>query len=137
MGIRSAIYLQRGVPDDKQWQVCLDYLVEEHWTLLYLIPWHAPQDAVALIREGFIDTVICAMGSKGAHTLANDVGRDGRVMYVHPRPTIIEPFRRKARSVDDLIVRWGAEGRDVAQIAKLTGEDTRDIRALLRRAGNR
>lgn len=132
---RSAIYLQRGVPDAKQWALCLGYITEQHWTLLYLIPWYAPHDAVTLIRADVIDTVVCAAGTKPAHQLANDVGPAGRVVYVHPHPTVMEPYHRRARTVDDLILRWSADGQDVDEIARLTGEDTTNIEALLRRAG--
>lgn len=137
MGTRSAIFIQRGVEVRKQTAACIRYIESEHWSMLHVVPYHAPHDAVRLVRDGTVDVVVTAYDSRAAQALAADIGHAGRVIFVHPNPTEIPPPPRKLRSgVTELILRWWRRGdRSVADIAADVETDTTEIREILRRAG--
>lgn len=135
MGTRAAIFIQRGAPRDKQEQLCLDHIEAEHWELLGIVPHSAARDAVVLVSAGAVDVIVTAINSRAAQHMAADLGRDGRVVYVHPVPTEIEPRSTLPASLADLILRWWHRGRTVSQIALDVGSDTCDVRSIIRRAG--
>jgi hypothetical protein len=135
MGMRSAIFIQHGVPAQKQADACLDYATTEHWVMRHYVPYWAPEDAVNLAKSGAVDVILTAFDSPAVRQLAEDVDGHGRVMYVHPEPTVVEPRRSLPASVVDLILRWARRGKSVEQIAADVDGDTSDIRELLRREG--
>jgi hypothetical protein len=135
MGTRAAILIQRGVPTDKQTEALLRYVLGERWSMLAIVPWWQPADAVTLVRTGEVDTVVCAFDSKAVRQLAADIGATGTVMVIHPEPKVVEPPRGRLGTVADLVLRWWRNGKTVGEIALDVGSDTTDIREVLRRAG--
>ncbi len=135
-GTRSAIFIQRGVPAQKQADACLEYTSAERWKMRHYVPYWAPEDAVNLVRTGAVDVVVTAYDSPEVRRLAQEVGAAGRVLFVHPRPTVVEPTHRSLpASLGDLVLRWFRRGRSVEEIAAEVDGDTSDIRDLLRQEG--
>jgi hypothetical protein len=134
MGSRAAIFIQRGAPQTKQQRLCLDYIEEEHWQLVGMVPPSGARDAAALVSAGVVDVIITAFDSPAAQALATLVGPCGMVMFVHPLPTCIK-VKSILPTLAELIVRWFRHGRTVRQIADEVGSDTSDVREVLRRGG--
>jgi hypothetical protein len=132
---RAAIFVQRGAPTDKQTTACLRYALGQRWSVLVIVPYWQPQDAVQLARDGRIDKLVAAFDSKAVQQLAADVDGDAEVLIVHPEPRVVEPPKRKLGTLGDLIVRWFRRGKTVSEIALDIGEETTDVRAILRRYG--
>lgn len=136
VGTRAAIFVQRGALDGKQQKVCLEYIDRQHWSMLHVVPYWAPEDAVSLVRDGTVDVIVTAFDSQAARALAADLGPHGRVLFVHPAPTVIEiTARLRVASLVDLILRWRSKGRTIEEIAEDIDGETTDVRAILRRAG--
>lgn len=136
MGTNSAIFIQRGTPAAKQVDACLAYTEGEHWGMRHYVPHWAADDAVRLVRDGVVDVIVAAFDSKQLRDLAADVGAAGRVMFIHPSPTVIEPPPpRLLPGVRALIVRWWRGGRSVQRIAADVEQETGEIRNVLREAG--
>jgi hypothetical protein len=135
MGTKAAIFIQRGAPEAKQQRVCLAYVDEMRWSMLDLVPHWAPEAAVALVRRGVVDVIVTAFDSKAAHLLAAEIAPIGRVVYVHPEPTEIQPPAHRPLTIVDLILRWRRRGRSVEEIAQEIDGEATDVRAILRKAG--
>jgi hypothetical protein len=136
VGRKVAILIQRGALNSQQEQACLDYLAVEHWSMESLVPYWAVDDAVALVRSGVVDRIVAAFDSPMLRQLAADIGAAGRVVFVHPAPTTIEPVQRSLPdSIVDLIRRWRRRGKSIKEIAADVEGDTGDIRAILRDLG--
>jgi hypothetical protein len=135
MGTKAAIFIQRGAPEEKQQRVCLAYVEEMRWSMLDLIPHWAPEDAVTLVRRGVVDVIVTAFDSKAAHLMAAEIAPTGRVVYVHPEPTEIHSPAHRPRTIVDLILRWRRRGRTVEEIAEEIDGETKDVRDILRKAG--
>jgi hypothetical protein len=128
--------VQRGFPAERQTVLCLQYAVEEqHYTLLAVVPYWAPEDACKLVRDGTVDVVVAAFDSKAVNQLAADLPPAGRVEVVHPQPHVVERPHHRLGSVADLVARWCGRGRSVRQIADDLDEPTGEVRDLLRRLG--
>lgn len=137
-GTRSAIFIQRGVEPRKQVAACMEYISQERWGMLHVVPYHAPDAAVRLIRDGAVDVIVAAFDSRAVRALAADVGQAGRVMYVHPTPAVVEPPRLRHPSLPtlpELLRRWLRRGKSVEEIAGELDGDTGDIREIIRRMG--
>jgi hypothetical protein len=136
MGRRAAIFIQHGVEIRKQAAACIQFIDEQRWSMLHVVPSHAPEDAVRLVEAGTVQVVVTAYDSRAAQALAADIGDRGRVLFVHPEPTTIEPPKPlPPRSLVRLILRWVRRGRTVEEIAEDLEQDTGDIREVIRRTG--
>jgi hypothetical protein len=135
MGSRAAIFVQRGFPADRQTTMCLRYALEQHYTLLAVVPSWAPEDACKLVRDGTVDVVVCAFDSRAVTQLAADLPPAGRVEVVHPAPHVVVAAHHRVGSVADLVARWRRRGRSVRQIAEDLDEPTGEVRDLLRKLG--
>jgi hypothetical protein len=134
--LKAAIFTQAGLPEQKQHQACLDFINANHWQLLHVIPFWAPTDAVKLVAAGVVDVIVAAFNSRTVRRLAESIGNRGQVYYVHPTPTLVSPPpATMPGSLPDLIVRWFRRGRAPRDIAADIGSTTRDVRDILRRAG--
>lgn len=139
----SAIFIQRGVPYDKQQLACVTYVDEQRLAMLALVPHWAPQDAVAMARDGEVTAIVTAFESRAATALAADVAPYGAtVVVVHPEPHVLQPPQRPAEHspvfglrLVEVVQRWWRGGRSVQMIAEDIGTDTTDVRAILRQAG--
>jgi hypothetical protein len=139
MGTRAAIQIQRGVDEQKQWLACMAYIDRERWSMLQLVPAHAPDEAVRLVRDDRIDVIVTAFDSEAAQAIAADIAGLGRVVYVHPAPTVIEPPPSTVgfpRELVRLVLRWARRGVKVEEIADRLDEDTGLIRRVIRRGGS-
>lgn len=134
MGIRAAIFIQRGAPERKQEELCLGHIEAERWQLMGIVPHSAARDAAVLVSAGVVDVVVTAFDSHAAQTLAADIAPRGKVVFVHPQPTEIKP-RSSLPSIAGLIIRWFRQGRTAKDIAREVGSDTTDVREILRRMG--
>lgn len=131
----AAIFVQRGVPAEKQRVACIDYALSQHWSVLAIVPhWH-PEDIVRLAQDGRIRHVVAAFDSRAVQQLAADVEGAAEVIVVHPEPRLIEPPKHAAGSIGELVIRWFQKGRTVKEIAGLVDGDTTDVRAILRKYG--
>jgi hypothetical protein len=136
--VKAAIFTQTGTSEPKQHQACLDFIYQQQWILLHVVPASAPSDAVELVRAGLIDVVVAAFASKAVTQLAEAIDGRGKVYFVHPVPTLVEPAPAKMPgSLTELIVRWFRGGRSPKQIAADIGSRTCDVRDILRRFGER
>jgi hypothetical protein len=135
MATRAVIFVQRGASVDKQTTACLRYVLGEHWSMLAIVPFWRPEDAVKLVRDQRIDRIVAAFDSKAVQHLAVEVDGEAEVVVVHPEPRVIEPAKRKLGTLGDLIVRWFRRGKTVAEIAADIDGDTTDVRAILRKYG--
>jgi hypothetical protein len=139
MGTRAAIQIQRGVDEHKQWLACMIYIDGERWSMLQLVPAHAPEQAVQLVRDGRVDVIVTAFDSDAAQAIAADIAGLGRVVFVHPSPTVIEPPPDTTgfpRALVALVLRWWRRGVPVREIADRLDEDTGLIRRVIRRGGS-
>lgn len=132
---RAAIFVQRGVPADKQTSACLRYALAQPWSVLAIVPPWQPADAVRMARDGRIDTVVAAFDSRAVQQLAVDIDGDAQVVVVHPEPKVIAPPKHGLGTLADLILRWFRHGRTVKEIAVDIDGDTTDVRAILRKHG--
>lgn len=131
----AVFFTQRGHPE-KQQRMCLGFCDRQRWQIAHIIPWYAERDAVRLVREGQVDVIVAAVNSAEVRRLAADIGDRGKVVYVHPKPTVVrQPDRATPATVPELIVRWFRRGRAPKEIALDIGSTTRDVRDILRRAG--
>lgn len=135
MMTRAAVFIQRGVPRDKQEEPLLQFIRERHMSMLHRVPWWRPEDAVTLVQAGTVGVVLAAFDSKAVQQLAAAIGDAGKVVVVHPEPRVIEPPRGRLVTVADLILRWFRGGRSVKDIAADIGGETTDVRQILRKAG--
>lgn len=138
MGSRAAIFIQRGVDVQKQAAACLAFISEQRWNMLHMVPYWAPHDAIRLVQEGAVDVVVTAFDSEAAQAIAADVAGAGQVIYVHPRPTTIDPPPSTVgfpRELVRLVLRWARRGVKVEEIADRLEEDTGVIRRVIRRGG--
>lgn len=129
--MKAAILLQRGPNEDKQIQACLDYLDEQHWDLGPIIPYWSPETATTLVLAGAIGIVLVACFQKSLTAIAADIGDRGKVIYVHPAPTVVTPPRH-APSLGDLIRRLRGRGDTTADIAALFEIDSGEVRRIIR-----
>lgn len=139
MGTRAAIFIQRGVDEQKQWLACMAHIDRERWSMLQLVPAHAPGEAVQLVRDGRIDVIVTAFDSDAAQAIAADAAGLGQVVYVHPSPAVIEPPPDTSgfpRTLVRLVLRWWRRGVEVEEIADRLDEDTGVIRRVIRRGGS-
>lgn len=139
MGMRAAIFIQRGVDVRRQFIACQAHVDTERWSMLQLVPAHAPHEAVQLVRDGIVDVVVTAYDSEAARAIAADVAGVGQVVYVHPRPTVIDPppvTTGFPRELVRLVLRWARRGVKVEEIADRLDEDTGVIRQVIRRGGS-
>lgn len=138
MGTRAAILIQRGVDERKQWLACMAFIDRERWSMLHVVPAHAPAGAVRLARDGIVDVVVTAFDSEAAQAIAADIAGVGQVVFVHPAPTYIEPPPSTVgfpRELVRLVLRWWRRGVEVEEIADRLDEDTGVIRRVIRRGG--
>jgi hypothetical protein len=137
MGTRAAIFIQRGVEVRKQAAACMDYIDQERWSMLHVVPYYAPDDAMRLVHDGTVDVIVTAYDSRAVRALAEDIGPDGKVMFIHPAPTVVEVERRHGTlpTLGDLLRRWLRRGMSVKEMADEIDGDTADIREILRKMG--
>jgi hypothetical protein len=137
MGDVSAIFIQRGqVSVAKQTAACLTYIKIEKLPLYAIVPYWAPDDAVQMVKNGTVTTIVTAFDSRAAQQLAADIDGAGQVVYIHPTPTAIQPPRTSTLpAIGELIVRWFRSGRSVPEITRDVGATTIDVRNVLRKAG--
>lgn len=132
MSEKVVIYVRtQGALPEQQQTACLDYCQRMRYSADSIC--HHPADAVALAEAGVITAVVTAYDEDGDESMARLLRAAGvRLEYVRtPRRTI-----RHVRD-DDLAINLHQRGAPVEQIAEFLGEDTREIRAVLRRAGYR
>lgn len=137
MGEVSAIFVQRGpVSVQKQTAACLAFIRSERLSLFAIVPYWAPGDAVQMVKSGTVTTIVTAFDSRAAQALASEIDDAGRVVFLHPTPTAIEPPRMSSLpAIGELIVRWFRSGRSVREITRDVGGETIDVREVLRKAG--
>jgi hypothetical protein len=133
--VSAAIFTQRGAPVEKQRAACIDYALGQHWSVLAIVPYWHPDDAVTLAKSGRIDHVVAAFDSKAVQQLAAAIDGDAQVVVVHPEPRVIDPPKHALISIGELILRWFRNGKTVKEIAEVIDGDTTDVRALLRKYG--
>lgn len=137
---RAAIFIQRGVPTDKQEAACLAYCLNDmQYSVLWFVRPDSPRDAVLLARDNLITAVVTAFESRAAHQLAADIAEVNphvRVEVVHPVPKVLEPPKHGLGTLGDLIVRWWKRGKSVEEIARDIDGETTDVRGILRRYGH-
>lgn len=132
---RAVIFVQKGAPAEKQTTACLKYVLNQRWSMLAIVPYWQPGDAVKLVRAGRVDTVVAAFDSKAVQQLAVEIDGDAEVMVIHPEPKLVEPPKQRIGTISDLILRWFRRGKTVQQIAIEEDWNTSDVRAILRRHG--
>lgn len=132
---RAAMFIQRGVPSDKQEEALLAYIASQRLSMLHRVPWWKPEDAVTLVQAGNVNVIVAAFDSRAVQQLAADIGHHGKVIVIHPEPRIVEPPRGRLGTLADLIVRWYRGGRSVQDIAADIGSEATDVRAVLRKHG--
>lgn len=129
---RAAILVRLdGTLADRQQRTCLDYCAAR----LYAVESLCVQldDAAMLAEAGAIDVVVAAYDDR------DDAAAARRIRAAGARLEYVRAPRRSIRRVgdDDLAVGMHQRGAAVEQIADFLKETTREIRALLRRAGIR
>src|SRR5689334_14679706 len=132
--MRAAIFIQRGVPEDKQTAICLSYIDEQHWQLGHVVPYWSPEAAASLVRDGAVQVIVAGFTSKALVSLAADIGDGGQVVFVHPTPTVIQPPRRKLSigPIAELARRLKDRGDSTREVARLFEVDTGEIRRIIR-----
>lgn len=92
---------------------------------------HRPSDALKLIRDGLVDTIVVAYLPADRAGLAEEVAAaGGELREARER-------RRVPQDLVKLFVRLFDRGMSVAEIAGITEENTGEIRAQLLRHGRR
>lgn len=132
MSEKAVIYIrQSGALPEQQQVACLEYCTRRRYQTESIC--HHPQDAIALAEAGVITVVVTAYDEEEDGELAR------RLRCAEVRLEYVRTPRRHVRHVrdDDLALGMHQRGLPVEQIAQVLGEDTREIRALLRRAGIR
>lgn len=134
MGDSSAIFVQKGISGGKQTTLCLWYTTSQRLPMLAIVPWWATGDAVRLVKDGRVNTIVTAFDSKTVQKLAEDIDGYGQVVFVHPQPHVIVPAHHSSLPlIADLIRRWHRAGRRPEDIARDIGSETTDVRAILRK----
>ncbi len=128
---RAAICIHLGSTATKEQQerFVAEYCERHHIEPTSLV--HHPSDALKLIKDGIVDTVIVAYLPADRAGLAEEVRAAGGEL---------REARERRRAPHDLVkifVRLFDRGLSVAEIAALTDETTGEIRAELLRKGRR
>lgn len=130
------IQLASSATITKQWAACTAYVARRRYDLAGLIDErHTSAEAVRMVRHGQAEVVVVAFG--GRDIAAEVIAAGGRVEAVHPTPHIVEPPvppppRAFPRSVVDLLRKMRRRGHTTSEIAHLIGENTEDVRRILR-----
>lgn len=141
MSRRVAILLQRGVPADRQRNICGPYCEDERYKVASIVPAYAAEQAARLVRDGLVDAIVVAFEGRGLTELVAQVAdAGGQVIAVHPKPRVLNPPSRlgaPVRWIAQMVERWHRKGMEARQIAALLDEDTTDVTAVLLRLGYR
>ena len=134
---KAAIYIQRGEPADKQAKACLEYVRIQRLPMESIVPYYAMDQAVRMVRDRIVNTIIVAFESRAVRQLASEIDEyRGQVIFVHPTPRVIRvPRASTLPDMDEMILRWWDAGRTPHEIAQDLGGETTDVRAVLRRGG--
>lgn len=130
-GGRAAICIHLGstASQEHQERLATQYCVQHHIEPTTLV--YHPADALKLVKDGLVDTVVCAFVPAERAGLADEVtAAGGRLMEARERP-------RARLEVGNLFARLFDKGLSVAEIAELTEEQTGEIRAELLKRGRR
>lgn len=129
------IQLAASVAIAKQEAACLRYVDLRRYRLAGYIERGVPADAVRMVKRGEAEVVVVAFG--GRDIAAEVTAAGGRVEAVHPTPHVVEPPvaappKSFPRSVVDLLRKMRRRGHTTSEIARLIGENTEDVRRILR-----
>lgn len=129
---RAAICIHLGstATEDQQERLATEYCVRHGIEPTTLV--HHPTDALKLIRDGLVDTIVVAYLPADRAGLAEEVTAAGGELREARASR-----QRVPRALTKVLVRLFDKGLSVAEIAAITDETTGEIRAELYRHGRR
>lgn len=128
---RAAVFVHLGGSATREQQEALatQYCVRHHLVPTTMV-FH-PFDALKLVKDGLVDTIVCAYLPSDRASLAAEVEAvGGHLLQARERP-------RQQLEIGKVFARLFDKGLTVAEIADITDMDTGEIRAELLRRGRR
>ena len=128
MGTRAAIYIHVGAlaSREQQQRYAQQYCERRGYEPTTLV--NRPDDALNLVKDGFVDVIVCAYLPRDRHDLARLVAQAGGQLET-ARGSRVE------YEVGKVIARLFDHGMTVGEIAEVTDKDTGEIRRELFRRG--
>lgn len=128
-GTRAAIYIHLlALASREQQERYVTRYCELHQLEPSTIVFH-PDDALRLVKEGFVDVIVCAYLPRDRLDLADRVRRaGGKLMTARPSSIFKQDFGQ-------MIAKLWRRGMTISEIADVTDSPTGEIRLQLRNRG--